>query len=159
MSSSLGLSVKKLLSEYFSVEDLKDALYNIGESTYGTKDELVNRLASTWKLHNHDNYELLDYLDEEYLLIICTHYNLDDTPANESALKRRIRKARLLDSNSTKKVKVQKDHSPTKEPEVKPFRDVNINIGHLHLSKGSKIGIIVGIIGTAATIIGIILSR
>ncbi|NIP61278.1 MAG: hypothetical protein GWN01_10240 [Nitrosopumilaceae archaeon] len=149
----MGLSVRKLLFEYFSVYDLKDALFDIGEPMTGTKDELVDRLRYNWKTHNRRNYDLLDYLEKDALLLICQHYNLDVTPANEDALRRRIKKARLLDSNSYKR-----KNGSSLESGHKPFGDVHFNIGTIKISKNSKIGIVAGIITTAATIIGVVLS-
>jgi hypothetical protein len=42
----MTLSIKKLLTDYFSKEQVQDALREIGESTSGTKDELMNRLIT-----------------------------------------------------------------------------------------------------------------
>jgi len=55
----MGLSVKKLLDDYFSREQIQDALRDIGELTSGNKDELVQRLRNNWESHNRGIYELL----------------------------------------------------------------------------------------------------
>ena len=40
----MGLSVKKLLDDYFSKEQIRDVLREIGESASGNKDRLARRL-------------------------------------------------------------------------------------------------------------------
>ena len=92
----MGLSVKKLLDDYFRADQVQDALRDIGETTSGTKDELVQRLRNNWESHNRDIYELLDFTDKYSLQQICYHYNLDATEADHGVLKRRIKKANLL---------------------------------------------------------------
>lgn len=164
MKLLLGLSVKKLLYEYFSVEDLKDALDDIGEVISGNKDELVNRLSTKWKSHDRDYYDLFDFLGPDVLQMICYHYSLDATKASHGTLKKRIRKAKLFESNSRKKIEKISENIPDKEidtkkeTDVKPFRDVNIKIDSIHISRGSKIGIAIGIVTAAATVIGVLLS-
>jgi len=153
----MSLSTRKLLSDYFSVEDLKDVLADINERVSGTKEQLISRLSKTWKEHNRDNYELLEFLDDTSLQMICYYYSLDPTPTNDSTYIRRIKKAELLDKNLRKPKYVKQENKLQKED--KPFRDVNINIENIHLSKNSKIGIIIGIAGVVATFIGIILSN
>lgn len=152
----MSLSTKKLLLDYFTVEDLKDALSDINEKVSGTKEELIKRLTRTWKEHNRDNYELLEFLDDTSLQMICYYYNLDATPASINTYIRRIKNSDLLNQNSRKlknqnnRIKSQKD--------IKPFNDVNINIENIHLSKNSKIGIAIGITGVLITAIGVIIS-
>ena len=70
----MGLSVKKLLDDYFSREQIQDALRDIGELTSGNKDELVQRLRNNWESHNRGIYELLDFTDKDSLQMICYYY-------------------------------------------------------------------------------------
>jgi len=152
----MSLSTRKLLSDYFTVDDLKDTLADINEPVSGTKEQLISRISKTWKDHNHNNYELLELLDKTSLQMICYYYNLDATTTNKSTYIRRIKKAELLNINSSKSRNLTQE---TKLPkEAKQFRDVNINVEHIHFSKNSKIGIVIGIIGAVATVLGIILS-
>jgi len=152
----LTLSLSKLLSDYFGMTELKDALYDMGEPISGTKDQLVKRITTNLKSHNRSKYELLDFIDETSLQMICYYYNLDATPVNESTLKNRIKKAGLLDNNSFRKIKSYA--TKTDAINEKPYRDVHINIGHIQISKNSKIGIIVGVIGAIITIVSIVIS-
>ena len=92
----MGLDVKTLLCEYFSKEEVQDALRDIGKSTTGTKEELVEELSKNWESFNREKYELLDFADEATLQQICYYYNLDATPTDHGVLKRRIKKADLL---------------------------------------------------------------
>ena len=78
-------------------------------------------------------------------------------PTNNSTYIRRIKKAGLLDKNSGKLRNLKQETKLQKEDSA--FRDININIENIHLSKNSKIGIVVGIVGVTATFIGIILSN
>jgi len=65
MENDMGLSIKKLLDDYFSKEQVQDALRDIGEPTSGNKDELVQRVRNNWESHNRDIYELLDFTDKD----------------------------------------------------------------------------------------------
>ena len=40
----MGLSVKKLLDDYFSKEQIRDALRDIEDPAFGNKDRLARRL-------------------------------------------------------------------------------------------------------------------
>lgn len=97
----MGISLAKLLNDYFGVNELKDALYDIGELTTGTKIELIKRLMAEWEPHRRNVYELLDYLDEEMLSLFCEDYRID-SDGNPSTLIRRIKKAGLLETNIKK---------------------------------------------------------
>ena len=44
----MELSVKKLLDEYFSKEQVRDALREIGEPASRNKDRLARRLHNNW---------------------------------------------------------------------------------------------------------------
>jgi len=95
----MGISVGKLLNDYFGTDELKYALSDIGELTTGTKAELIKRLVTQWEPHNRNKYDLLDYLDEDMLAQLCDDYNID-SDGDENLLKRRIKRARLLDGDS-----------------------------------------------------------
>lgn len=145
----MGLSVKKLLLEYFSKEQVQDALRDIGEITSGTKEDLVDVLTASWKSYNRDNYELLYFLDKTGLQMICYHYNLDASPTNEDTYIRRIKKANLLGSTSNTAPK--KNAEPHKETKMFSRNEA----GQL---KVSRKGAILTIISTIVTIIGIVVT-
>jgi len=156
----MGLDVDKLLCEYFSKQDVQDALRDIGEPTTGTKEELVDELTENWESHNRDKYDLLDFTEEFVLQDICSHYNLDDTTADHSVLKRRIKKAKLLDSGgrSIKSSKVDNSRFYPKKPEIRQVeksetRDVHFHFSTITQSKVGKLGITLAIIGIAVSII------
>jgi len=153
--------VKKLLDDYFSREQVQDALRDIGESTSGNKDELVQQVRDNWESHNRDIYELLDFTDKESLEMICYYYNLDATPAKHDVLKRRIKKANLLGSSGKPKptAHVNRSHDYVgAEPTIKKEDDpetphVQINIGSITHSKWGKIGAVSTIVGIVIMII------
>jgi len=170
----MGLSVKKLLDDYFRADQVQDALRDIGETTSGTKDELVQRLRNNWESHNRDIYELLDFTDKDSLEMICYYYNLDATTAKHDVLKRRIKKANLLGSGKKPTAHVDRSHDSfitkpktssmvddsrfySKKPKIKKEDNsetpVHINIGSITHSKWGKIGVGVGIISIIVTII------
>jgi len=158
--NDMGLSVKKLLDDYFSREQIQDALRDIGETTSGTKDELVQRLRNNWESHNRDIYELLDFTDKDSLEMICYYYNLDATPAKHDVLKRRIKKADLLGPSGKPKPSSMVDDSRfySKKPENKvddnsQTPDVYFHIGTITHSKWGRIGVVLTIIGIVVSII------
>ena len=85
-----------MLDDYFSKEQIQDALRDIGERTSGNKDGLARRLCNNWESHNRDIYELLDFTDIDSLEMICHQYKLDATFKEKDALKGKIEKANLL---------------------------------------------------------------
>ena len=96
MKKDMELSVKKLLNDYFSKEQIRDTLRDIGEPASGNKDRLARRLRDHWKSHNRDIYELQYFADLDSLEMICHHYKLDATFKEKDTLKGRIEKANLL---------------------------------------------------------------
>jgi len=56
-NSGMDLSIKKLLNDYFSKEQLRDTLREIGEPASGNKDRLARRLRDHWEYHNRDIYD------------------------------------------------------------------------------------------------------
>jgi hypothetical protein len=157
----MALSIKKLLAEYFSKEQVQDALRDIGESTSGTKEELVNRLLVNWKSHNQDNYDLLYFLDKTGLQMICYHYNLDPTNSNEDAYIRRIKKANLLEI-TTRKNSIKNDPEKDINSSInRPMGDKELpqeTIHGINEHKISKKLLRWTIVGAIATIIGVITS-
>jgi len=165
--NDMGLSVKKLLDDYFGADEVQDVLRDIGESTSGNKDELVQRVRNNWESHNRDIYELLDFIDKTSLQQICYYYNLNSTPANHNILKRRIKNAKLLGSGGKPKPTAQVsnpssmvDDSPfySEKPKIKKDEDletppVQINIGSITHSKWGKRGVVATIIGIVIMII------
>ncbi len=167
MENGMGLSVKKLLDDYFGIDQVQDVLGDIGESTSGNKDELVQRVRDNWESHNRDIYELLDFTDKDYLRMICYHYNLDATSAKHDVLKRRIKKANLLGSGGKPKPTahvsnpssmVDDSRFYSKKPTIKKEEDsetphVQINIGSITHSKWGKIGAVGTFVGIVIMII------
>ena len=156
----MGLSVKKLLDDYFRTDEIQDALRDIGESTSGTKDELVQRICSNWESHNRDIYELLDFIDKTSLQQICYYYNLNSTPAYHNILKRRIKNAKLLGSGSKPKASSMVDDSRfySKKPKIKAednsqVTDVHFHVGTITHSKWGRIGAVATIVGIVIMII------
>ena len=158
--NDMGLDVKKLLCEHFSKEEVQDALRDIGEPTSGTKEELVDELSENWESFNRDKYELLDFVDEETLQEICYYHNLDATLADHNILKRRIKKAKLLDSGGKSKPSSMVDDSRfySKKPENKAddiaqTRDVHFHFGSVTPSRRWLIGIAIAVTSIIVTII------
>jgi len=150
--------MKKLLDDYFRTDEVQDALRDIGEPTFGTKDELIQRVRNNWESYNRDIYKLLDFIDKNSLQQICYYYNLDATPAKHDVLKRRIKKANLLGSGKRPTAQVSRSHdSLVNRPKIKTEENsetpVHINIGSITHSKWGKIGVGVGIISIIVTII------
>ena len=155
--NDMGLSIKKLLDDYFGIDQVQDILRDIGESTSGNKDKLVKLVRDNWESHNRDIYELLDFTDKDNLQMICYHYNLDATKAKHDVLKRRIKKANLLGSGGKASSQVD-DSRSFKKPKINAennsqVTDVHFHIGSVTHSKGGKITIILAIIGIVITII------
>ena len=175
MKIDMGLSIKKLLDDYLSKEQVQNALRDIGEPTSGNKDELVQRLRNNWESYNRDIYELLDFTDKDSLEMICYYYNLDATPAKQDVLRRRIKKANLLGSGKRPTAQVDRSHDSlipkskpssmvddsrfySKKPKIKSennsqVTDVHFHIGSITHSKGGKMGIVLGIVGIVVTVI------
>jgi len=157
----MGLSVKKLLDDYFRADEIQNALLDIGESTSGTKDVLVQRVRNNWESYNREIYELLDFTDKYSLQQICYHYNLDTTDANHDVLKRRIKKANLLSPTGKPKPTAHVDRSHdsfitkpriTKEDDSETT-DVHFHISTITHSKWGKIGAVSTIVGIVIMII------
>jgi len=155
--NNMGLPLEKLLGEYFTKEEVQNALWEIGERTTGTKEELVGDLIYNWDSHNRDNYDLLDFVEKETLENICYFYNLDGSKGNHSTLKKRIKKAKLLDSEEDLDTIVDRIHDSS-IPKNKSKDDTGVTDVHFHISsvtqsKGGKIGIALTVIGIAVSII------
>jgi len=157
--NGMGLSMKKLLDDYFRTDEVQDALRDIGEPTSGSKDELVQRVRNNWESYNRDIYELLDFIDKTSLQQICYYYNLDSTHVNHDVLKRRIKKANLLGHGSNRIAQVDRSHdSFITKPKIKKEDDsqnppVQINIGSITHSKWGKIGAVSTIVGIVIMVI------
>ena len=158
VKNDMGLPIKKLLDEYFTKEQVQDALRDIGEPTSGNKDELIKRLRDNWESHRRDVYELLDFTDKDMLQMICYYYNLDATPAKFETLKRRIKKANLLDSRKRASSIVDDSDFRSKKSNVKSKegfqpQEVHFHIGTITHSKNGKIGVGLAIVGIVVSII------
>jgi len=146
----MAISLYDFIQKYFEVPDLKDALGDLMESTSGNKNELVERLASEWPKYR-DVYDLLDFLDEDLLLAICYHFDIEFGSTTQGALKNRIKKAEIFGPQKSKKILNNK----TKQKKLKLLW-YHTNEGTINWS---KLGVIIGIIAASFTIIGIILSQ
>lgn len=142
LKKDMEMSVKKLLDNYFSKEQIRDALREIGEPASGNKDRLARRLRDHWESHNRDIYELLNFTDVDSLDMICHHYKLDATFKEKDALKGKTENAHLLvldkkpsavidksyDSPKTKtniSSEISNRKSNSKKPKTKPKVDDN----------------------------------
>ncbi len=122
----MELSLEDLLWDYFGMDELKNACDEIGVQVSGTKDQRIKRIMENWEKRNRNSYQLLDFIDEEYLAMICKDFNLNEE-GDEHVLKRRIKKAELLgpiQNKKTKKTQIEKaitdgtltiEHNKTKE--------------------------------------------
>ena len=152
----MDLSIKKLLNDYFSKEQPRDTLREIGEPASGNKDRLARRLRDHQEYRNRDIYELLDFADVDSLEMICHHYKLDATFKEKDALKGKIEKANLLvmdkkpavviDRNRDSPVsktkvssKVGNRKSNSKKPKTKPKANDNKS-NHKKLKSDEKSG-------------------
>jgi len=146
----MAISTSDFLQKYFGVPELQDALGDLMESTTGNKNELVKRLTTEWAKYR-DVYNLLDFLDEDQLLVICYHFYIEFGSTSHGALKNRIKKAEILGSQKSKNILNDK----TKQKKLKLLW-YHTNEGTINWS---KLGTIIGIIAVSLTIIGIILSQ
>jgi hypothetical protein len=110
LTKDMELSVKKLLDDYFSKEQVRDALREIGAPTSRNKDRLARRLRDHWKSHNRDIYELLDFTDIDSLEMICHHYKLDATFKEKDTLKGKMEKANLLVLDKKQAMVIDQNH-------------------------------------------------
>ncbi|MGI0016443.1 MAG: hypothetical protein ACREBU_23730, partial [Nitrososphaera sp.] len=95
----MAISVKRLLEDYFYVEDLQDALDDIGESISGTKPELIKLLLGSWFEKNRTLKDLLDFLPDEALSDLCQDFNIDPIGEHDTLI-RRILKSNVVQSPS-----------------------------------------------------------
>lgn len=142
----MGLIPIRLLA-YFDKEELQFFLSTINEIQSGTREELIERLLIEWPIHNKKWEKLLDYLGKPTLSQICKDYSINHH-GDRDTLVRRLKKE-LHVGSTHKKIEASKEENP---------RDIHFHIGSIHISKGGRNAIIIGIIGVAVTVIGIILS-
>lgn len=158
----MGISVKKLLDYYFTVEDLKNALYDIGEPLSGNKDALINRITQTWKDHNRNLRDLLGYMPPDALDAFCQFYKIDDSGTDEAVI-RRIVKSGIVESLE----KYSIPSSPAaNQPLPQPRREVTEQkptapekpVPHPDMSpRNKRIIEIIGVVAGIATIISLVL--
>lgn len=86
----MGITFVRILS-YFGVDELRDALREIGEIQTGTRPELTKRVYTKWVTYNRKIEDLLDLLDKGTLADMCYDHNLDDK-GSVDVLKKRITK-------------------------------------------------------------------
>ena len=99
-----------MLDGYFSKEQVREALREIGAPASRNKDRLARQLRDHWGIHNRDIYELLDFTDIDSLEMICHHYKLDVTFKEKDALKATIEKANLLVLDKKPAVAIDRNH-------------------------------------------------
>ena len=63
VENGMSLPGKKLLNDYFSKEQVREALRDVGEPASGNKDRLARRLRDNWESNDRDIYKLLDFTD------------------------------------------------------------------------------------------------
>ena len=132
VKKDMELSVKKLLDNYFSKEQIRDALRERGESASGNKNRLARRLHDYWEFHNLNIYELLNFSDVDSLEMICHHYKLDVMPKEKDALKERIEKANLLVLDKKPAVVIDRNHdSRGSKPKVSKIKNNKSNLKKL----------------------------
>ncbi|WP_316504551.1 hypothetical protein [Nitrosopumilus sp.] len=133
----MKLSVKKLLDDYFSKEQIRDALRELGDPASGNKDRLARRLHDNWESHNRDIYELLNFTDVDSLEMICHHYKLDATFKEKDVLVLDKKPTVVVDRNhdslaSKTKIssKVDGDKLNSKKPKTKSKTNDNKKSNH-----------------------------
>jgi len=142
----LVLTPRRLL-DYFSKEELQYLLSIINEVQSGTRKELIERLLVEWPEHNKKWEKLLEYLEKSTLSQICRDYSIEHR-GNRGQLVNRLKKE-LQGISTHKKIKTLKEEKSG---------EVHFHIGSIHVSKGGRNAIIIGVIGVIATVVGIILS-
>jgi len=121
LKTGMGLSIKRLLDNYFSKEQIRDALRDIGEPASGNKDRLGRRLRDYCESQNRNIYELLDFTNISSLEMICHHYKLDATFKEKDALKGKIEKANLLVLDKKTDAFVKRNHDSL-VPKTRPHQ-------------------------------------
>ena len=155
----MGISPENFLNRYFTSEQLKAPLSDIGFSVGGTKSERIKRIVENWTVHNRDWYELLDFLDWGELIQICDDFNISYSKYNkEETLCSKIENEQVLNfRNKTMQ-------SSKKESSIN-IQAKNINIGsnnkmsHTSESKNSsisKVQLIVAIIVGIFVVFGVV---
>ena len=156
----MGIRIEEFLDQYFSSDQLKDLLADMGHPVGGTKKERIVRIIKNWTLHNRDWYELLDFLDWDTLSQICDDFNIPYSDyAKEETLCNTIEENRVLDFR--KKDRDQVDLNPDKfkvpprkfiipDFTIAEHPDVKAEKRHKEAIKWAKIAIIV------AAVVGII---
>ncbi|MGY5148418.1 MAG: pentapeptide repeat-containing protein [Candidatus Nitrosopumilus sp. bin_7KS] len=123
----MGVKVEEFLYDYFGVNQLKDALSNIGVPAGKNKKECVDRILEKWTSYNRSWYDLLNFLDTEDLENICEHFLIEYTDwDDEESLMDKIENARVLDFRKTPKKEKRKKSEKT-SPSLN-FSENNFNI-------------------------------
>lgn len=96
----MGLSPRKLLANYFTVYELKDALDDIGETVSGRKGQLIGRILRNWDDHNRNIYSLFSFLDKDTLKSFCQDYGISiDLSATKDGMIGRIKRKDVFGLN------------------------------------------------------------
>lgn len=167
----MGISPENFLRRYFTLEQLKEPLADIGLSVGGTKNEKIKRITDNWITHHRNWYELLDYLEWGDLSRICDDFGINYSDYNkEETLCQKIEDEMVLDfrNKTTKDKATQTIKNNDKPNQTLPSINIlgkNINIGNNNkiisnnkiaaqngMSKETKISIILGIL---ALVIGV----
>lgn len=141
----MGISPKDFLNRYFSPDQLKEALLNIGAPVGRTKKERIQRIIDNWQSYNRDWYELLGFLDWGTLAKICDDFGIPYNDYNtEETLCNKIEDERVLDFRKETMRKVEKKSTIDTEEKTDSYAEIL-----KHLKRGTKltiIGIIVAIV-------------
>jgi len=133
----MGIRVEDFLNRYFTSDQLKEILDDMGLSLGGTKKDRIDRIIDNWSQHNRDWYELLDFLEWGILAKICDDFNIPySNYAKEETLSNKIEDNRVLDFRNQEKISKQKKSNETTSINI---QGENINIGsHNKIEKKSE---------------------
>lgn len=121
----MGISPKKFLDRYFTSEQLKEPLDDIGLSVGGTKKERIERIVENWTTHHRNWYDLLEFLDWGKLSKVCDEFGISYSEYNtEETLRDKIEDEQVIDSQRKifqTKISHTQNPSNTKKQVVKKF--------------------------------------
>lgn len=169
----MTISVKRLLDSYYSVDDLKDALADIGEPMTGTKDVLINRIILEWPEHNMDLKDLLEYMAPDALEAFCQFYKLDDSGTDETLIRRVVKsnvvepfpksRTRASETNDFPSSRVETSQMKSKRPDQITPKPVETSPDRAATTEGRRrqklmtIYYVLGAIAAAVTIMAYLL--
>lgn len=152
----MGISIEDFLYEYCGIDELKEALDEIGIPAGRTKDERVQKILDNWAARRRKWVDLLNYPGWDDLAKLCddfkiTYYDDDD----EDELIKKIKKYKILIPPKNKREIENFPKIKSNQKQSTQVPDVHFHIGSINISKGGKIGITI-IIAVAALVIGML---